>query len=294
MQALPPSSGPIGPSYQALPPPAATHPVTSGSAFDPWAGYATAYDWILLPDNLIYQSYLAGPHEPRIGSQLIWSDYQDEFVWDVALGGRAGLLRHGTDSGPLPEGWQIDIEGAAFPRLLFEDESDLASVDFRFGIPWTMRRGVWEAKFGYYHISSHLGDEFILDHPGFERLNYSRDSLVLGVGIRPRPDLRLYAETAWAFHTGEFTEPWEFQFGGEYAPVAPTGFRGSPFLALNAHLHEELDFGGSFTAQGGWMWRGQSGQLFRAGLHVLAGRSNQYQFHRFHENQVGFGLWYDF
>ncbi len=258
-----------------------------------WPNRVEPPNWQLLPDGLLYDLYLASPHEPRFGSQWV-SIKEGDPVWDVALGGRVGIIRYGTSNAVWPEGWQFDIEGAGFPRLTLDENRDLISADFRFGTPLTYRRGVWEAKFGYYHLSSHLGDEFMLSHPGIERLNYVRDSLLLGWAIHPNPDVRLYGEAGWAFYADGGAEPWEFRFGFEYSPGQPTGFVGAPFFATNVHLREEVNFGGNVAVQAGWQWRGRSGHLFRAGLHYLNGKSNQYQFHRRFEEQLGFGLWYDF
>jgi len=257
---------------------------------DPWDGQV--WEWQTLPEGLIYRSYLAGVKEPRIGCQ--WIHERDHPFWDVSLGGRAGIVRYGSTDPLWPEGYQLDIEGAAFPRLTLDEARDLVSVDFRFGIPLTFRYGPWEAKFGYYHLSSHLGDEYMLSHPWLHRINYSRDNLILGVGLRPCTDIRFYGETAWAFYSDGGTEPWEFQFGVEYSPARPASFRGAPFFAVGAHLHQEDNFGGEMVAQAGWEWRSATGRVFRCGLHYLNGKSNQYQFFNEHEEQIGFGTWFDF
>ena len=108
-------------------------------------------------------------------------------------------------------------------------------------------------------------------------------------------DLRLYAEAGWAFYSDGGSDPWEFQFGIDYSPVLPQFGRGAPFVALNGHLREDVDFGGNFVAQLGWQWRGKlTERLFRVGLHYLTGPSPQFQFFRDSEEQLGIGVWYDF
>jgi len=89
-------------------------------------------------------------------------------------------------------------------------------------------------------------------------------------------------------------KPWEIQFGTEWAQAGPTGPRGTPFFAINGHLREEVDWGGDVSTQAGWLWRGNSGQVFRLGLHYFNGKSSQYQTFDHFEEQIGFGLWYDF
>jgi len=248
--------------------------------------------WQLLPNGLMYPSYLASPRAPRFGSQWVYIT-DDKWYWDAALGARMGLLRFGSCDPAEPQGWQLDVAGGVFPRLSLEEDRDLVSVDFRIGVPLTLRRGRWEWKFGYYHLSSHLGDEYMLRHAR-PRINYVREALVWAAAWRPFRDVRLYAEADFAFYTDGGAEPWAFQFGAEYSPLAPAGLRGAPFLAVNGHLREENDFGGNLSLHAGWQWRAASGHLLRAGFHYLNGMSPQCQFFDEHEEQIGAGIWYDF
>jgi hypothetical protein len=241
----------------------------------------------------MFKSYLAGGREPRFSS--IWFYEPDHgWLWDSTLGGRVGILRRGTLDAVNAHGWQLDIEGASFPRLDMERGRDLISVDFRFGIPMTARHGNWESKFAFYHLSSHMGDEEMVFRGSLGRRNYSRDVLVFALGYFPHPDLRVYTEAGWAFYTDGGTEPWEFQFGVDYSPAEPSTFFGAPFFAVNGRIREEVDYGGNFTVQTGWQWRGYRGHVFRVGLHYFNGMSDQYQFFDQFEEQFGVGLWYDY
>ena len=250
------------------------------------------YSWQLFPDGLIYRSYMAGGRESRFAAH--WVHERDQgWLWDITLGGRMGLLRYGTQNDAWPEGWQLDIEGAAFPRLSLERTRDMDATDFRLGVPLTFRRGAWEGKFAYYHLSSHLGDEYI-ETFGRRRINFVRDTIVLGIAVWPFPDMRLYSEAGWAFRARGGSEPWEFQFGIDWSSQEPTGRRGGPFFAANCRLRQEVDFGGNMTVQNGWQWRGRTGHLMRIGMQYFHGQSDQYQFFTEHEEQIGVGLWYDY
>jgi hypothetical protein len=255
--------------------------------------FEEAWTWQYLPDGLLYKSYLAGGREPRFSSQMV-HEKNAGWLWDVTLGARAGILRYGTLNSPWPEGWQIDIEGAAFPRLNLEHERDLDTVDFRFGVPLTVQRGPWQAKFGYYHLSSHLGDELMVRNHSLDRINYVRECIIMGVGFFWNPDLRLYGEAGYAFYTDGGSKPWEFQFGIDYSPIEPTRQWPAPFYAINARIRQEIDYSGNMTVQTGMQWRGQSGRLFRIGMQYFNGMSDMAQFFREHEQQIGLGLWYDF
>jgi len=258
---------------------------------------ACGHFWQAMPDGLIYRSYQAGPRESRIGTQFFHNQsslQNSEVLWDATVGGRRGLFRYGTGDALRPEGWQLDIEGAAIVRLNLDEDRDVDSSDFRFGVPLTYGSGNVQYKIGYYHLSSHLGDELITRTGVNNRINYVRDAIIMGVSYNPRPELRVYGETAYAAYTAGGAEPWEFQFGLEYSHPAPTGFCGTPFFATNVHLREEIDFSGDWTTQFGWLWRGASGSTMRLGLHYMNGKSTQYQFLNVNEEQLGFGAWYDF
>jgi hypothetical protein len=255
--------------------------------------YSETWNWQMLPDGIIYQSYLAGVKEPRFASQWVY-DKNEGGIWDVALGGRVGIIRYGTQDGRRPEGWQLDMEGAAFPRLNMEESLDVMATDFRFGVPLTYGTERYQTKFGFYHLCSHLGDELMLKHPEVERINYSRNCLVWGHSYYWTDDIRLYAEASWAFYVDGGARPWEFQFGVDYSPARPTGTRPVPFFAINSHLREDIDYGGNFVVETGYQWRGASNHLFRAGMQYYTGKSDQYEFFRRNEDKIGLGLWYDY
>lgn len=251
------------------------------------------WTWQVIPEGLMYRSYLAGEREPRLSAEW-YHRQQGGYFWDATLGTRVGLFRYGTTNPYWPEGFQLDVEGGAFLRMTADDYRDMVATDFRGGVPITYRCGPLETKFGYFHISAHAGDEFILHHPDFVRINYVRDTLVAGAALRPIPDVRIYAEVAWAIWIDGGAEPWEFQFGVEYSPVEPTGASGAPFFAINAHLREENKFGGVLSVQTGWQWRNAFMRLLRFGVFYQTGESSQYEFYSRHEDNLGLGLWYDF
>jgi len=252
--------------------------------------------WHLLPRRVLFPSYLAGVHEPRIGAQWFDETSSPAGAWDSQLGGRGALVRYGTEAGYLSEGFELMVEGAAFPRMDLRDQydRDVTANDYRVGGGLTWRFGNWEGKFAYFHLCAHLGDEYILAGRPQPRLNYIRDSFTLAVGYWIQNQIRLYAEAGYAFITDDGAEPWEFQFGIDWCTAKPTGFWGAPFLAFNGHITQEQDFSGHFVAEAGWAWRGFDGSLVRTGFYYLNGKSNMYEFRWAHEEQIGGGIWYDF
>jgi hypothetical protein len=267
---------------------------TAEQSYGPNTGNDEPWTDQWLPEGLIYRSYLAGDREPRLRS-FMFNKPGYGWLWDITLGGRVALYRYGTTNTYNPEGFQIDMEGAALPRLDFEHDMNMVSTDFRAGLPITYGIGQWKYKTGYYHLSSHLGDEQMLSFPGLDqRYNYARDCLMLGVSYYATPEWRLYVEADWAFYA-DVAQEWEFQFGTEYSPAAPTGSHGAPFFAMHGHLREEINFSGNLVVQTGWAWRnGPGAKLFRLGLEYFNGLSDQYQFWNQFEEKLGFGIWYDY
>ena len=259
--------------------------------------HSDVWHWQVLPDGLIYRSYQAGVREPRLVDRRVPRARRAQSLWDGTLGGRVGLLRYGTCDELYPQGWQLDVEAAAIVRLTLDEIRDFETADYRVGVPLTYGVDNWQFKFAVYHLSSHLGDEFAIANPGSldERINYVRDALVVGASYYPHPVMRLYSEAAYAVNVDGGAEPWEFQFGTEVSRPGPTGPHGTPFLAVNAPPARRAQFrrrhhGPSRLA----VARPVEGQVMRVGLHYYNGKSSQYQTFDDSEQQIGFGLWYDF
>jgi hypothetical protein len=280
------STMPYGAVVSPALPPGAILPECFDYSCEPW-------HWQLLPQGLIYHSYLAGPKEPRMEALLVHEQHYGT-LFDGMVGGRVGLLRYGNSADYRPQGWQLDVEGAAFIRQDPEENSDVDGYDFRIGIPVTYSNGRYLMKISWYHKSAHIGDEYVIKHPDFVRINYSRNAFVWGHAYYLTDAFLVYGEVDFGYETDGGNEPWAFQFGVEFSPVV-RGFRGAPFAAINAYLREENDYGGPLTVQAGWQWRGaRGGQRVRAGFQYQTGPSILEEFYTDSEQQVGGGLWYDF
>lgn len=251
----------------------------------------SSWQWHIRPRGFVYSTYWASAAEPRLATHLIEERNDGTFV-DSHIGGRFGILRFGPKD--RPEGFQLDLLGGAKLRQNSGD-LDVQATDYRYDVIGTYGAGPHRFKFGFYHVSAHAGDEFLLKNPNFHRLNFFRDTLVTGYSYYPISQARLYAEMGWAVDH-EISEPWEFQFGIDLGPCRSTGIRGAPFLAMNVHLREELDFGGNFAVQAGWAWRGEDtlDGILRTGAYFYEGASPHFSFFAEQEQQIGWGLWYDF
>ena len=252
----------------------------------------TPWKWHFLPQGVLYPTYWASAPEPRMATHLIQLEGQGTQV-DSHIGGRIALLKFGPVDDT--QGFQLDLRGGAKLRQNMDQNLDVDATDYRFDILGTWAYGKHRFKAGFYHVSSHVGDDFLIRNPGFVVRAFLRDTAVFGYSYNPTPELRLYAEVGYAFQRA-FSQPLEFQFGADYGPYAPTGPKGAPFAAFNVHLREELDFGGNIALQAGWAWRGEYlyQGILRTGLYYYNGGSSQFSFYDQQEQQIGMGLWYDY
>ncbi len=268
-----------------------THSPWQPNVFQPSS--RTDSGWEILPPGLLYRAYLAGVKEPRFSA--VWlTERKRGLIWETTLGGRVGIFRVGNPNAP-DGATQFDLEGAAFARVDPEENSDLEAVDFRVGLFVTRRTGPWATKIGYYHVSSHIGDEFLLRNPGFPRKNYVRDSFLSGISYDMTPDIRLYGELGYALSYEGGALPLEFQFGAEYSPMLTPELRGAPYAAINGHVREDFGYSGSINIHAGWQWKGRNTKRrFRIGVQYYSGPSLQYSFTNLHEELLGGGIWLEY
>jgi hypothetical protein len=71
---------------------------------------------------------------------------------------------------------------------------DLQNADYYVGIPLTYVYNCWSFRLRLYHISTHLGDEFLVleNHPGLTRLNPSYEALDFFTSYMLTKNIRLY------------------------------------------------------------------------------------------------------
>lgn len=254
------------------------------------------YQYQVLPAGLMYRSYLAGEKEPRMMWSVLYDTKRGRTIWETALGGRVGLLRYGTVGAIKPQGYQLDLEGAVFARLIpAEPSTMLEGADFRFGLLNTWREDRLAIKWGYYHVSAHLGDEFLLVNPDYDRINYVRDAAIVGLTADVLDDAQVYGEVANALGSQGGAKPWEFQFGAQYVPTAAISRYGSPYLGINTYHRQDFAFRGGLNLIAGWNWFGdKTGERLRVGMQYYRGPSLQYSFFDRQERLIGGGVWFDY
>ncbi len=144
---------------------------------------------------------------------------------------------------------QIDLDGclwAVFDPITYS--SPLINADYYVGIHVNYAYQHWSTRLRIFHISSHVGDEFLLNHPHFDRRNPSAEYLDYAVSYQWDEGIRLYGLLGWvleqdhSFCTGRF-----YAEGGIEARIVSLGKLDTynklytvPFLAT--HFRYRKDF----------------------------------------------------
>lgn len=111
----------------------------------------------------------------------------------VSFGDYAGLVRF---CNPFCRGGLLDIGIEGNVWAIFQqtrESAPLVNADYYVAIPITYAYKCWAFRLRFFHISSHLGDEFLMENVGFDRRNPSSEFVDFFVSWVPNCDTRLYA-----------------------------------------------------------------------------------------------------
>lgn len=113
-------------------------------------------------------------------------------VIDVSYGDTFALYRW-CEVWPYGGVMQLEVEGALWAVFNPLGESaPLINADYYVGVPITYGIGPWSFRLRGFHISSHIGDEFLLQHPHFHRRNPSAEYLDFSISYDWWDELRVY------------------------------------------------------------------------------------------------------
>lgn len=179
---------------------------------------------------------------------------------------------------------------------------ELVNTDYYVGIPLTAAFNEWAFRFRIYHISSHLGDEFMVNHPGFHRVNPSFEAVDFFTSYQPLKSLRVYLGMGAIFHSDPTfsQEPFYMEYGGEYRFLGMK-FRkqrlyGGFFMAAHFRTYQYLkyDFDGTFV--GGYEFTKLQGvgRAFRIFVQYHKGFSLEGQFMKKRTSYISYLLTWGF
>jgi hypothetical protein len=253
---------------------------------------AEGVEFHALPERELFAPLLADPRQPRFSmSYQRYDTPADTFnAAAVALGEYFGLA-----SGFLGESGasQFGIQAGVFALFNLDAPSeDLINADYWIGFPLSYRRGPWSYVLRLYHQSSHLGDEFTLGNPGFDRINLSYEGLDVLFSHEWRL-LRVYGGGGYILNSEPDLAPWSAHAGVEYVRPRTAG-KLDLVVATDVRFSQELDWSRSRSVQAGFELRGVSQRSARLMFEYFRGHSPNGQFYRDKLRYLGLGLYFGF
>ncbi len=115
--------------------------------------------------------------------------------------------------------WELGIQAGLFGLMdIGRDPTALMNADYFVGFPISYRKGGLTALLRPYHISTHLGDEFMLTREGKKtkriNLSYEGIDLILSYNIKA---FRVYGGGGYLIHKEpSYIKPLKLQIGTEY------------------------------------------------------------------------------
>jgi len=162
---------------------------------------------------------------------------------------------------------QIGIEAGIWAPFNFDDVPhtdgtccELFNTDYLLGFPLCYAVDRWTYRLRLYHISSHLGDEFMVNHPEYLdlRVNPSFEAIDLFASYQFTKSLRAYVGPGVIIHSDRSFPMDNFyvEYGAEWR-FLPTRFHyhrlyGTPFIAIDVQNWQVRDWEFDFTIKAGY------------------------------------------
>jgi hypothetical protein len=250
------------------------------SLFDPiladprWPSFSAAYH------NYIGRAQDNGPGKPN------------RDAGDVSFGDSLSLFQFAPDPSSTME---IGVQAALFADFDLDQNSvDLINADYFVGPSVSYRRGDFSAMFRFFHQSSHLGDNFLLNNPGVHRfeLTYEEPDVLFSYDLFHKK-LRLYGGGGYLVDV----DPADLgrgvvEYGFEYTGHPLFDSLAVPVAALDIQNRAMNDWTGDISARIGLQFNNPStfGRRLDLLIEYYNGRSPNGQFYLQKIESLGIGL----
>jgi hypothetical protein len=172
----------------------------------------------VFPRVSLFAPLSAAPRWPRftIGYARYFGDSQFTHVGAADAGASIAIVQKDTRRS---HSWEVGIQGSIFSVFDFGAPSnDLVNADYLGGLTFSYALDSLVFLTRFFHQSSHLGDEYLLNND-VERINLSFEALEVLASYDVRPWARVYGGTAaivriepsnidrWSLHAGAELRP---------------------------------------------------------------------------------------
>ena len=160
-----------------------------------------------------FEPLIAAPRETQLRGSFVLADRPDvadyagrDIEAEVVIGHSIAVLR--MDGGATTDRMAtIGFELGVFSRFFMEtSQKDLVNVDYRVGMPISIRYDGWQVRLTLRHLSSHVGDDYLVRFPdavakdGDELLQRTKDGVEGLLARSFGSGGRIYAGGDFNFH----------------------------------------------------------------------------------------------
>lgn len=243
--------------------------------------------WIPTYDGS-FPTMIAHPRETSFS--LAWRSRDTAFndkVVAVSLGDTFPIYRWEGLGQQKTGTMQVAIEGGIWATFNYpNNDPDLLNTDYLVGIPFNYSDGKWNFRSRLYHISAHLGDEYIQTHEGVTRLNPSFEALDFYTMCDVNQNLWLYGGIGFVLRSDK-TFRLKRIYGdlGAEVRAGPNFYHHrnlvmQPFLATNVHFSQTHRYRPEVNTDLGVEWSQipGTGRKLRSFLEYFHGYSQEGQF----------------
>lgn len=256
-----------------------------------------------LPLSILYPAQLANPRQVvfaggirfrdsisgRVSSPVTFGMQFPVYRWvNVTLLSKTGSL-------------QFDIEGAVFG--IFNQtrrDNTLVNTEYYVGIPFTFAHDYLAHRVRLYHVSSHLGDEYLKIHKHLKRINKSYEAFDYSLSYFLTKAIRLYAGPGIIMHSDSemHLKPLYVQYGMDvhFNKHVWTEHYVRPFLSIHFENAQDTKWRMDATFAIGYEFGRieKLGRKARVTLEYHNGLTDEGQFSRKRDDYIQLRLTYGF
>lgn len=259
----------------------------------------TQQQFTLAPTNHLYSPYLADQKRVTFGLQSLYvsdTDIPETGVerFGLRLGGRLELFQWHSEVDPQHR-LQANLEVGFRGHFDTSNSQDNIGWDGNYGLLFSYRdESIIAWRFGLYHTSSHIGDEYT-ERTGRKRIGYTREEILAGLQLNLTPRWQYYLEAAYSYNANQkpLQDYKRAQTGIQYQQAKfSTTKRLGWYAGLDLSAYEERDWGINKALQFGFSFAADS-HIWRLALDYYDGQSVLGEFFQHDERYVGLGLYLD-
>jgi hypothetical protein len=205
-----------------------------------------------MPGEPLWKPLLADPRWPKFSAAYRYytntkEDYKHVFA--ATLGKTFSLYRTGFGESMFTE---VGVQAAVFP--IFDLDTQVLehiNADYLFAIPVTVQFTGISFMGRFSHVSTHLGDQYIRDHPQVKPIHISYEMIDALASFEPNQWFRLYGGGGYIFSPDPSRYGnWQYQGGIELRVISDYVNTNVPtlYVALDVKGLEGSDYTPSTTA----------------------------------------------